>query len=216
MFVEEYFYESGKGHISVLSKSSSGDWSKPIRVLERPYHLSYPFVFWYEGELLMLPETSAARRIELYRCIEFPDRWELDTVLIDNFAGVDGTLWFQNDRWWLFVDVKDELHLMYANSPRGPWQQHPRNPVKSDARSTRPAGRIFHHGYDTIRPSQDCSVQYGREVVFNKITKLNIYDYAEVEIARLCTPWNGNTACHTFNRLGDITVVDRLVTRPKR
>jgi hypothetical protein len=216
VFVEEYLYESGKGHISVLSKSSSGEWSGPVTVLERPYHLSYPAVFEYGGELLMLPETTAAGRIELYRCVRFPDQWELDKVLIDDFAGADATLWFQDDCWWLFVDVRDELHLCYADSPRGPWQQHRGNPVKSDARSSRPAGRIFRHGQDTIRPAQDCSVQYGREVVFNKITRLNTCEFEEVEIGRLRTPWNGKTACHTFNRLGGVTVVDRLVTRRKR
>jgi hypothetical protein len=216
VFVEEYVYSSGKGHIAVLSRSASGEWSGPITVLNRPYHLSYPSVFEYEGELLMLPETTAAGRVELYHCVKFPDQWELDCVLIDNFTGADATLWFQDARWWLFVDVKDELHLLHADSPRGPWQQHRGNPVKSDARSSRPAGRIFRHGQDTIRPSQDCSVQYGREVVFNKITKLNICEFEEVEIGRLRTPWNGNTACHTFNQVGGVTVVDRMVTRPKR
>ena len=216
VFVEEYLYESERGHISMLSKSSSGEWSPPVRVLERPYHLSYPSVFEYQGELLMLPESTAAGRVELYRCVQFPDRWELDTVLIENFAGADSTLWLQDERWWMFVDVRDELHLLYADSPRGPWQQHRGNPVKSDSRSGRPAGCIFRRGSDTIRPAQDCSLQYGREVVFNKMVRLNVSEFEEVEIGRLCTPWNGNTACHTFNQLAGTTVVDRLVTRRKQ
>ena len=64
MFVEEYLYESGGGHISMLSRSASGNWSEPRTVLERPYHMSYPFIFEHEGELLMLPETTAAGRID--------------------------------------------------------------------------------------------------------------------------------------------------------
>jgi hypothetical protein len=214
--MEEYIYEAGKGHISVVSRSRSGEWSGPTRVLERTYHLSYPLVFECDGELLMLPETTAAGRIELFRSRRFPDQWELDSVLVDNFAGADATLWFQDERWWLFVDVRDELHLLYADSLRGHWQQHRGNPVKSDARSSRPAGRIFRRDQDTIRPAQDCSLQYGREVVFNKITRLTPCEFEEVEIGRLRTPWDSNTACHTFNQLGDVTVVDRLVKRRKR
>lgn len=88
--------------------------------------------------------------------------------------------------------------------------------MKSDSRSSRPAGRIFRSGDDVIRPSQDCSLQYGREVVFNKIIRLTVCDFQELEICRLQVPLNHKKACHTFNQLGDITVVDRLVERRKR
>jgi hypothetical protein len=216
VFFEECEYESGKGHIAVLSKSPSGEWSGPIKVLERPYHMSYPFVFEHEGELLMQPETTAAGRVELYRCVRFPDQWELDCVQIDDFPGADATLWFDDARWWLFVDLRDELCLFHSDSPRGPWQPHPGNPVKSDSRSSRPAGRIFRLGDDVIRPAQDCSLQYGNEVVFNKITRLTVCDFDEVEVCRLQVPFDSTIRCHTFNQLGDITVVDRLVTRRKR
>jgi hypothetical protein len=213
IFVEECLYNSGKGHISVLSRSPSGVWSGPTIALERPYHLSYPFIFESQGELLLLPETTAAGRIELYHCVRFPDQWKLDTVLIDNLPGADSTLWFQDSRWWLFVDVKDELFLFFADSPRGPWRPHPGNPVKSDSRNSRPAGRIFRQNEDVIRPAQDCSLQYGRAVVFNKITRLTVDEFEEVEICRLRTPWDGKVCCHTFNQLEGTTVVDRLVQR---
>ena len=87
--------------------------------------------------------------------------------------------------------------------------------MKSDSRSGRPAGRIFRVGADVIRPAQDCSVQYGREVVFNKMTRLTACEFEEVEIRRLATPWDAYTSCHTFNHLDGISVVDRLVQRPR-
>jgi hypothetical protein len=216
VFFEECLYASGKGHISVLSRTSSGEWSGPIAVLKRPYHMSYPFTFEHEGDLFLMPETSAAGRVELYRCVKFPDQWEFDRVLIDNFAGSDATLWYEDARWWLFVDFRDELCIFYSDSPRGPWQPHPANPVKSDSRNGRPAGRIFRQGDDVIRPSQDCSLQYGREVVFNKITRLTVREFAEVEICRLHVPLNLKGRCHTFNQIGNIAVVDLLVQRRKQ
>ena len=146
---------------------------------------------------------------------DFPTRWELDTVLIDNLACADATLWFQDERWWMFVDVRDELCILYSDLLRGPWRWHRGNPVKSDSRSSRPAGRIFRNGRDVVRPAQDCSIQYGRDVVFNKITRLTVCDFEEVEIGRLQKPGNGNAPCHTFNQLDGITVVDQLVLRRK-
>ncbi len=38
-----------KGHISVIRMDEQGVYSEPVKVLERPYHLSYPFVFEWEG-----------------------------------------------------------------------------------------------------------------------------------------------------------------------
>jgi hypothetical protein len=161
----------------------------------------------------MLPETIASGQIELYRCLEFPAKWDLDTVILEGLAGAEPTLLQQDDTWWLFLDVDGDLHLFYSGSPRGPWIAHEANPVKSDARNTRPAGRIFRWGEDYIRPTQDCSIRYGREVVFNKIIRLNRESFDETEIARLPTGWDDAIGCHTFNRADGLTVVDRLVTR---
>ena len=44
--------------------------------LERPSHLSYPFVFWDQGDWYMLPETAGTRSVELLRARDFPRRWE--------------------------------------------------------------------------------------------------------------------------------------------
>lgn len=216
VFIEEYLYSTAQGHISVLSRNSSGGWSEPTKVVDRPYHISYPFVFEHAGELFMLPETTSAGQIELYRCVEFPTKWELDTALVENFVGNDPTLFQQDDgTWWLIVDRSCDLHLFYSVSPRGPFVAHEGNPVKSDSRNTRPAGRIFRLGNDLVRPAQDCSMRYGREVVFNKIVSLNPESFEEVEIGRLRLSRTEAIGCHTFNRIDGITIVDRLVRRMK-
>ena len=48
-----------------------GNWSAPVRALERDYHLSYPFIFEWESRLYMIPETTVTRQVELYLCTEF-------------------------------------------------------------------------------------------------------------------------------------------------
>lgn len=40
--------------------------------MERPYHLSYPFLFEYGEQLYMLPESAENRSLDVYRYTHFP------------------------------------------------------------------------------------------------------------------------------------------------
>jgi hypothetical protein len=51
---------------------------EPFAVLERSYHLSYPFIFRWGSDIFMIPETSDNRTVEVYRAVEFPGKWELE------------------------------------------------------------------------------------------------------------------------------------------
>ncbi len=115
----------------------------------------------------MLSETAARRRVELYRASRFPDEWTLERVLLRNVRATDATLLRHEGRWWLFVALAvegghavDELALFSSGSLDGEWKPHPLNPVVSDVRSARPAGRIFSRNGQLIRPAQDCSRVY--------------------------------------------------------
>jgi hypothetical protein len=45
IFFEEQLLGAPRAHICVIELDAKGELSAPRRVLERPYHLSYPFVF---------------------------------------------------------------------------------------------------------------------------------------------------------------------------
>jgi hypothetical protein len=105
--------------------------------------------------------------------------------------------------------LADELCLFHATSLRDAWTPHPMNPVVSDVRRARPAGRVIARDGMLIRPSQDSSRRYGYATVFNRITTLNDTEYAEEPIGRLEPGWmRGNRATHTFNADGRYEVVD--------
>jgi hypothetical protein len=85
------------------------------------------------------------------------------------------------------------------------------NPIVSDVRSARPAGRVFLRNGSLIRPSQDSSRRYGYALNLNRITKLTTNDYEEKLIERLEPPKSGGIlAVHTYNFSGNITVMDAL------
>lgn len=221
VFVEEWIYRRRKGHIAVLELSRDRPPSGAVKVLEMDYHLSYPFVFEWGGRFYMVPETSANRTVELYRCTAFPDRWELATVLLKDCNAVDATLAEIEGRWWMFVNIdvdgavsRDELHLFYADTPLGPWTPHRRNPVKSDVRSARSAGRLFTWNGALYRPAQDCSKRYGYSVSINQVTRITPAKFREKEVSSLLPEWDSRVlGTHTLNSVGALTVVDCLRRR---
>jgi hypothetical protein len=191
---------------------------EPVTVLKRDYHLSYPFVFEWQGEVYLLPETSADRKVQLFRCRSFPAAWEEDRVLLDGVNAVDATLAEVDGRWWMFVNIGapdagnwDELHLYWADSPLGPWTPHRRNPVKSDCRAARPAGRLFRWQGDLHRPAQNCAGRYGAAIALHKILRLTPEAYAEEHVADLVPEWAERA--HTLNTGGGLHVVDVLQRR---
>jgi hypothetical protein len=222
IFFEELPYAAGKAHIAMLELDRNGRWSAPVRVLERDYHLSYPFLVEHEGSLFMVPETGRNRTIEVYRCIDFPLRWRLERVLLDGLRCVDATLHRAADRWWMFANgaagdsrvFDDELYLFHADRLLGDWRPHARNPVKSDARCARPAGALFMRNGALHRPAQICVPRYGAGLSINRVTRLTPHEYAERQTERFL-PQGDVLGLHTMNRAGELTVVDLFRQRPR-
>jgi hypothetical protein len=219
LFVEHV--PAGRHH-GVISHVEVGGGS-PRPVLEAEHHLSYPFVFEHGGEIFMIPETSAVRRLELHRAVEFPHRWELDTLLMDGVEAVDATVFEHDGRLWMLVGVAspgastlDELHVYFADGPRGPWRPHPRNPVVSDVRGARPGGALLRSGGRLIRPAQDGSRRYGWALSFREIDLLTETEYAEHEVERIepdAIP--GARATHTYARDSRYEAVDARGREPR-
>jgi hypothetical protein len=211
LFCEEVPAGEANGVISHTELISDGSAAAPpAPVLRAAHHLSYPFVFARDGEIFMIPETSAAGRVELYRAAVFPTDWRLEAVLLEDLRAADATLLEHDGLLWLFASVAapgastlDELHLFWARELRGPWRAHPHNPVVSDVRCARPAGAIQRHGSRLIRPAQDCSRRYGWAISFRQIDVLSTSAYAEHEIDRLQPDTSeGARAVHTFSADG--------------
>lgn len=218
LFFEEQFSSSDPAHISMMKLEAGGRWSEPVIVLESEHHLSYPNVFRCNDTFFMIPETSQAGRIELYQSTKFPFAWELATVLVDDINGVDATIAQVGDLWWLFVNTAadgarnwEELRLYSAAAPTGPWQPHRDNPVRTDARNTRPAGQLFDWHGRLLRPAQDCGGRYGRAVVIHEVLRLDSEGFEEREVGRIEPDWNSRTVgVHTFNAVPGLTVIDCL------
>ena len=223
IFIEEYIYKKNKGHISVLAVDSEGSYSKPVKILEKSYHLSYPFVFNHNEVFFLIPETSENRSIELYQSSKFPYEWEFKMCLMKNINAVDTTLFFYKNKWWLFTNIienpgasnLDELFLFFSeNLFSEKWIPHPLNPIISDVRNARSAGKIFMHKGRIIRPSQDCSKRYGFSTKLNEILMLDEKHYEEIPMDNIKPNWSRNIkATHTFNYVNNFTTIDGVFKR---
>jgi hypothetical protein len=223
VFFEDYDSRSGRAEIRYLEIDEHGRHCSPRLALRQDCHLSYPFVFAEGDDVYMLPETAGHRTVELYRAARFPDEWTLERVLLSDVTATDATLLRHEGRWWLFVALAtdggrpvDELCLFSSDSLHGEWEPHPLNPVVSDVRSARPAGRIFSRSGQLIRPAQDCSEAYGGRLVFNRIDVLSPTEYREAPIGAIEPAVDtGNLRTHSYDSDGTYEVLDGFRMRPK-
>lgn len=226
IFVEEFMYGQSKGHISVIELDPAGKFKSSIKVLDREYHLSYPFLLKWAGELFMIPETAQNKAVELYRCRHFPGEWEQVQILLEGFSAVDPTMLHIDDRCWLFLSTKPfgtnldtypELRLFYADKPTGPWHSHARNPVKLGISGGRSAGSFFIMDGKICRPAQDSSLRYGYGIAIQQILTLDRNIYSERQVACIGPNWApGLLGTHHLASYGDFVVIDgvRRLSQP--
>lgn len=223
IFIEELMYDANKGHISVITMDEKGNVSEPVKVLEKSYHLSYPFLIEDDGDLYMIPETKQNKTIELYKCIQFPYKWVYEKTLINNIEAVDTTVIVKNNKFWLFTNIAvnkgasnlEELYIFSADTLHSDkWISHVKNPVVSDVKKSRPAGGIFVHNNNLYRPSQNNTVTYGYGMKINKVLILNEFDYEEEVVSSIFPNWDTEIiATHTLNHDDKLTVIDGLLKR---
>jgi hypothetical protein len=190
MFFEVLNRETERGEIGLAISSDGLSWTYRQIVLAEPFHLSYPYVFEWQGEYYMIPETLAAQCVRLYRAETFPTRWSCVGSLIEgSFA--DPSIFRFDDKWWMFACATpyqhDALRLYFAEELNGPWREHPSNPIVSGNRhNARPAGRVLTFDGKIIRFSQDCVPVYGTQVRAFEIQELSTSNYVERELQ--CSP----------------------------
>lgn len=224
ILIEALPFATQRGHLAAIELFADGSHGKAQIIMMTESHLSYPFIFGWQGELYLLPEAGESRDVTLWKCEQFPDRWTKAATLLTDVCFTDATLIEHEGLWWLFLTIgeqdgiclQDELHLYYANSPFGPWTPHIENPIKSDARNSRPAGNMFYRDGVLYRPAQDCATGYGKATVLNRIDRLDTECFSETPVARIDAGWRKGCLCtHTLSRSENYWAVDGLRLLPR-
>lgn len=182
MFFEVLDRSSDKGVIAYAESQDGLTWEYKNVILDEPFHLSYPYVFKWEDEYYLVPESYEDLSVKLYRAVSYPDKWEAADTLLTGYRFIDPSIFRHDEKWWLFVTTLegDTLNLYYAEDLFGTWTAHPQNPlIKLDKNISRPAGRVLEFDNKLFRLTQDGDPSYGLQVFAFEITELSKDVYTE-------------------------------------
>jgi hypothetical protein len=214
MLAEEYRYREGRGRIVRLEVDHDGCVRASRTEFDGALHLAYPFIMRDGETAYCVPDGAASGQACAFRIGPAADP---KLTLLADFPAVDPTIVHHGGRWWMFCTRhgnanQTDLHLFEADAWRGPWRAHPLNPVKSDARSSRPAGAMFARQGALFRPAQDCSRRYGGAIAINRILDLTPTRFREetMFVLKPSPSWAWPDGMHTLNAIDDVVIVDAL------
>ena len=215
LFFEAKNAATQRGEIALATSPDLTHWTYQQVVLAEPFHLSYPYVFQWNGKHYMVPESYQADSVRLYEASDFPKQWHFVTNLISNVQFADSSLVRYNDKWWLFTSTTNHsfMSIYYADELAGPWKAHPNNPVIcNDPSSARPGGRVLIQDGKITRFVQIDVPTYGYGLRAFQVTELTPSTFVEREIPDFRNlmatgskwAWNGE-GMHTLDAhcLGD-------------
>jgi hypothetical protein len=187
MFFEVWNRHTQKGEIGLATSEDAIRWTYQQIVLAEPFHLSYPYVFEWNGDYYMIPESYQAGSIRVYKGTPFPTHWSFSHTVIHGPYYADTSIVRHDNKWWLFTETNpgmkhDTLRLYYADDLAGLWREHPKSPIiAGNGHIARPAGRVLAEHDRIIRYAQDCDPVYGKQVHAFEVTELTATRYQERE-----------------------------------
>lgn len=210
---EKYDYRRMLGNIEQLEISDKYTGSESVDVLSNGTHFSFPFVFEHELEVYCIPENTASGKTILYRLDCSEKKFEPFCEIL-NKPLIDPVLFKWGNYWWLFATMpgypSESLYIYYSEQLTGPFQPHAVNPVKTDIRSARPAGKPFLINNTLYRPGQNCSNTYGGTIVINQVLTLTPEEFLEERALEIvpAKKWKFNQGLHTISGTGRYTAID--------
>ena len=218
VFLEEMDFSVGRGTIVLLRRGADGWQATPV--IEEPHHLSYPYLFEWQGEQYLVPESAEGGEITLYRMGSSLEQWHREPPLMTGVHAFDTSLLAHEGRIWMFTSIQrepdlrshyQELHLFFADEfPTGEWTPHPANPVVCDARHARMGGGFLRHDGALYRVTQGAHCgEYGTSVELRRIVRLDATGYQEEPALSVRPDWTPvSDGIHHMAALDDVLVVD--------
>lgn len=184
IFFENFDNTKKKGHISLLDLKNK---DKIYDILNKDYHLSYPFILKLKNKIYLIPETSKMNELQIWKCFNFPYKWKLFKKRLKGKNFADPTFFLdKNNILWLFLnlsidkfkDHNSELYIFKVNGLFDEFVPHKLNPVIIDNRLARNAGNLFYKNNKLIKPCQiNTYGHYGNGLQFIEISKLSLNEF---------------------------------------
>jgi hypothetical protein len=184
MFFEVVSKKTKKGEIAFATRGDNfKEWVYQKVIITEPFHLSYPYVFKWNDDWYMVPESYQALSVRLYKAKNFPTDWVFVGTLLSGDEYLDSSLFYYKNKWWLFTTVKKDetvLRLFYSERLEGQWREHVSSPVvKATPRRARSGGRVIFVDGRPIRFGQDDYRGYGYQDFAYEILDISERTYSE-------------------------------------
>ncbi len=226
LFTEAYDRKSHIGHIAVSEIADDGRISAPRMIIKEDYHMSFPYVFEWNGEIFMIPETSDNMTINLYKSTGFPYNWELFAQFPTSEPVVDAIVTVVDD---------SKLHLLASTyNPDAPLyvkyleycienkggeltcHKEENKAFRDWNLMDRNAGKPVANGDGILIPTQESSeTDYGIRVNFRRraegyVPEDAVQSAIELKDIRYADNISRNNliGVHTYSRIDDFEIID--------
>lgn len=212
IFAELFSLSKWRGELGYCVYEN-GEFSKWSILFADKYHYSYPYIFEKDNEIFMMPETGSIYEIALYKAVDFPSKWEKQSVIYSGEKMVD-SIFISDDiilSYKMFGNFKN--HLVLLKNENNDWKQIANIVDSQEIKCS--AGKIFSYGEGFVRPAQDGRNLYGGAIKFFDCSNIVNDINSEKEILDLqpCEIFVKNlnkefVGTHTYNSTENYEIVD--------
>ncbi len=223
LFFEMFDRLKNKGGIG-FREFNNDKWSPMQMIIEKPFHMSFPYIYEDQNGIFMLPEASYDRCVPILKAVEFPWKWKMVERLLDGEKVCDSILMQKKGLKYLFTQPVEIPYTfgkldLYVETKEG-WKLHSSSPIcKSNPNGARMAGDILDVNCEIYRCGQDCCGGYGKGLCFFRIEKLNPDEYIETSIKNISfneiniKSKEHFSGCHTYNISANFEVIDLKIVK---
>lgn len=215
LFVELFNRETNKGSIA-FCEIVDAEFSMIQICLVEDFHLSFPRVISFNGNVYLTVESSSKPGVRLYESVTFPHEWKYLYSIDESKTYVDPIIFEHEDNLYLVVSGRldpnsNEIYFFRTHAPESDsWEGSAGNPYRKPKQMARNAG-FFRDGDRLIRVSQrKYAGVYGFDVNLHEISIPIDFDrFIEVDLENylFLKPLDARQF-HTLNKLGDFIVYD--------
>lgn len=233
LFYEAYDLVLRRGLIGYSIYEDNNTPAKINIIINETYHLSFPYIFEFNDDIYIMPETSGDYSLYVYKALSFPNVWEKVSYVLSDVYACDS----------IFIRGLDGDYLltseMYHNVPDGKYascwvknyiynvkdltvQDSEGMKVAEGEFGIRNAGAVFSENGKMFRIGQDCRYsQYGRGLVLFEIKSLSPYIEKKIELWEMSdfdshitrSDATALVGVHTYNISNNYEIIDFSQTK---
>lgn len=172
-------------------------------------HLSFPYLFYLNDNLFMIPESSERKEVILFQSTEFPAHWKKVTVLISDAEFTDNIFFtLENSCYLISTTLNNEMVIHTADQILGEWKKI--NPsLKLCNHHHRGAGASYFINDKKYILTQECTPEsYGKSIFIKELINLSPLIFEEKLAAHVTPKINKSAGIHTLNFSNNHLVYD--------